>query len=367
MFDPQVPYDIPLLPVDGFETIKILKKLVPAARALSSLNQIIRFIPNQKLLNNLIPILESQASSEIENIVSTTDELFKYEFDFSNAEPAIKNVLRYKKALLGGFESISGGNGHILTMNTAIKVCSELLNKKIDLRKDMGTNLQNQRTGEVIYTPPVGEDNIRNRLSNWEFYIHNHIADPLIALAVAHYQFEAIHPFFDGNGRTGRILNLLFLIEKDLLPQPILHLSRYFLQNKKEYYGQLHKVTQDGDWESWICFILDAVTISTKWTIAKVNAILALQKQTSEYLKECFQKPYSYQLIELLFEKPCLRTRDLIEKGLYRSRQAAIATLKSLRDLGVLTSKSEGREMLFFNTRLLELMYYDTNDFLPFK
>ena len=192
------------------------------------------------------------------------------------------------------------------------------------------------------------------------------LVDPLIALAVAHYQFEAIHPFLDGNGRTGRILNILFLIENELLSQPILYLSRYIMQNKEDYYRLLLKVTQEGDWESWICFMLDAITITSQWTINKVNAIVELQKQTSEHIKASSQKTYSHELVELLFEKPYLRTRDLIDRGLYRSRQAAIATLKSLEELGVLESKTAGRETLFINTRLLELMSYDTNEFLPF-
>ena len=177
----------------------------------------------------------------------------------------------------------------------------------------------------------------------------------------------AIHPFLDGNGRTGRILNIIFLIEHDLLAQPILYLSRYIMQNKEDYYRLLLRVTQEDDWESWICFILDAITISSQWTIDKVNAIVELQKQTSKHIKESSQKTYSYELVELLFEKPYLRTRDLIDRTLFRSRQAAIASLKALEELGVLESKILGRETLFINTRLLELMSYDTNNFLPFE
>lgn len=366
MFSPEVPYDIPPLPANGIETVKVLKKVTPAARALSALNQVARLLANQNLLVNLIPILESKSSSEIENIVTTTDALFKHESDTSSADPATKEALRYKKALFLGFESISGENARPLNTNTAIDICSELIDKQVDVRKVTGTNLKNQRTGEVIYTPPVGEDNLRNKLSNWESYVHDHDVDPLIALAVAHYQFEAIHPFLDGNGRTGRILNILFLIENDLLSQPILYLSRYILQNKEDYYRLLLKVTQDGDWESWICFMLDAITITSQWTIDKVNAIVELQKKTSEHIKTSSQKMHTYELVQLLFEKPYLRTRDLIDRGLYRSRQAAIATLKSLEELDVLASKTAGRETLFINKRLLELMSYDTNDFLPF-
>ena len=366
MFDPKIPYDIPLLPVDGIESVKVLKKVTPAARALSALNQVARLLSNQNLLVNLIPILESKSSSEIENIVTTTDALFQHDSDATSADAATKEALRYKKALFRGFGLITGDKARPLNTLTAIDICSELTGKEMDVRKVSGTDLKNQRSGEVIYTPPVGENNIRNKLSNWESYIHNHNVDPLIALAVAHYQFEAIHPFLDGNGRTGRILNILFLIENDLLAQPILYLSRYVVQNKQDYYRLLLKVTQEGDWESWICFMLDAITITSQWTIDKVNAIVELQRQTTEHIKASAKKSYSYELVELLFEKPYLRTKDLLDRELFKSRQAAISTLKSLEDIGVLESKSAGRETLFINKRLLDLMSYDENDFLPF-
>lgn len=366
MFNPEVPYDIPALPIDDIETIEVLKKVTPAARSLAALNQVARLLTNQNLLVNLIPILESKSSSEIENIVTTTDALFQHDSDTSNADSATKEALRYKKALFLGFDSIAGKEARPLNTNTAIAICSELIDKQVDVRKVTGTNLKNQRTGQVIYTPPVGEVNLRNKLSNWESYIHEHDVDPLIALAVAHYQFEAIHPFLDGNGRTGRILNILFLIENDLLSQPILYLSRYIVQNKEDYYRLLLKVTEEGDWESWICFMLDAVKVTAEWTIDKVNAIVELQKQTSLYIKDCASKVYSHELVELLFEKPYLRAKDLLEREIYRSRQAASTNLKLLESLGILESKVIGRETLFINTRLLDLMSYDSNDFLPF-
>lgn len=363
MFDPTKPYDIQPLPIDGVETIAVLKKLTPAARELASLNQVARLLSNQNLLINLIPILESKSSSEIENIVTTTDALFQHDSNYMSADSPTKEALRYKRALFRGFSSI---NSRPLNTMTAIEVCSELTDKKMDVRKVTGTNLKNQRTGEIIYTPPVGEENLRNKLSNWEHYIHYHDVDPLIALAIAHYQFEAIHPFLDGNGRTGRILNILFLIESNLLAQPILYLSRYIVQNKEDYYRLLLGVTKDGDWESWICFILDAIKFTSKWTTDKVNAIVELQKQTANHIKETSPKHYSYELVELLFEKPYIRTRDLLDRELFKSRQAAISTLKNLVALNVLESKSVGRETLFINKRLLELMTYDINDFTPF-
>ena len=366
LFDPNIPYDLPLLPVDGIETISIFKKLTPAARALASLNQVARLLSNQNLLINLIPILESQSSSEIENIVTTTDALFQHDLDSSQADPATKETLRYKKALFLGYQLISGDNARPLTTGTAIDICSELTDREIDVRKITGTNLKNHRSGEIIYTPPVGEQNLRDKLSNWEKYLHEHDVDPLIALAVTHYQFEAIHPFLDGNGRTGRILNILFLIEQKLLDQPILYLSRYIVQNKKEYYELLLNVTRNNDWEAWISFMLDAVRVTAEWTIDKTNAIVELQKATAEFIKINAPKTYSYELLQLLFEKPYLRTKDLLDREIYRSRQAAMTNLKLLENLGVLQIKISGKETLFINTRLLNLMRFDSNDYEPF-
>jgi Fic family protein len=365
-WNPEIPFDLPPLPVDGIETINILKKVTPAARALSALNQVARLLANQNLLVNLIPILESKSSSEIENIVTTTDALFQHDSDSSNADPATKEALRYKRALFTGFSSITGEKSRPLNISTAIEICSELTDKQIDVRKITGTNLKNQRTDEIIYTPPVGETNLRDKLANWEQYLHVHDVDPLIALAVSHYQFEAIHPFLDGNGRTGRIINILFLIENDLLAQPILYLSRYIVQNKDEYYSLLLKVTSEGDWESWICFMLDAIRITAQWTIDKINAIVELQKSATEHIKENAPKTYSYELVEILFEKPYLRSKDILDRNIYKSRQAAMTNLRVLENLGILESKASGKETLFINNKLLALMAYDSNDFEAF-
>lgn len=360
---PEIPFELPPLPVNGVETINILKKLTPAARELSALNQVARLLSNQNLLINLIPILESKSSSEIENIVTTTDALFQHDSDFSSADPATKEALRYKRALFVGFNSITSEQARPLNTGTAKEVCSELTDRKVDVRKITGTDLRNQRTGEIIYTPPVGESNLRDKLSNWEQYLHDHDVDPLIALAISHYQFEAIHPFLDGNGRTGRIVNILFLIENDLLSQPILYLSRYIVKNKEKYYELLLKVTSEGDWESWICFMLDAIRITAQWTIDKVNAIVNLQKSAAEHIKESAENTYSHELVEVLFEKPYLRSRDIVDRDIYKSRQAAMTNLHRLVKLGILEIKKSGKETLFINQKLLDLMAYDSNDF----
>ncbi|CAH0530729.1 hypothetical protein CTH30272_03071 [Allocatenococcus thiocycli] len=364
IFNPDTPFDLPPLPPTAeIETVEVFKRLVGASRSLAALNQVARLLADQNLLINLIPILESKSSSEIENIVTTTDELFKHSNDVEKADPATKETLRYKQALFTGFASLQD---RPLCVSTAIQVCSELTGSHVDIRKVTGTNLKNQRTGEVIYTPPVGEDVIRNKLSNWEHYAHYSEIDPLIALAIAHYQFEAIHPFLDGNGRTGRILNILYLIEKGMLSQPILYLSRFIVQNKDEYYKLLLDVSRNQDWEPWVCFMLDAIKITADWTFNKVNAVVELQKQTESFIQSEIPKNYSHELVSLLFENPYVRVRNLKEKGILGSRQAAMTTLKKLEQIGILESKQVGRETLFINTRLLFLMTNDINDFEPF-
>ena len=223
------PYDeLPLLPPEEeLENKNILKACIRARAALAELNQAGKLLPNQGLLVNLLPVLEAQGSSEIENIVTTTDRLFQYAQEEDDADPMTKEALSYRRALFNGFKSL----GRLpLSTRTAVDICTTLKNCNMDIRKQLGTALQNTITGEVIYTPPTGEERIRVLLKNWEDFLHaDDDYDPLVKLAVLHYQFEAIHPFTDGNGRTGRILNILYLIEKELLSLPILYLSRFVL------------------------------------------------------------------------------------------------------------------------------------------
>lgn len=365
-FVPTEPFNVPSLPPrHETESLVILKKLTPAARSLSALNQVARLLVDQNLLINLIPILESKSSSEIENIVTTTDELFRYAGDEGNATPAVKETLRYKQAMLTGFSRITDDGSRPLCTNTAISICSALTQTQVDVRKVTGTNLKNTRTAEVIYTPPVGMSVITEKLANWERYLHENDVDPLVAVAVMHYQFEAIHPFLDGNGRTGRILNILFLVEKQLLTQPILYLSKFIVENKEEYYRLLLGITQHQDWESWICFMLDAIRITSDWTIDKVNAVVRLQKETAEYVKVQAKTTYSHEMIALLFQNPYVRSRNLTEAGLFKSRQAAMNNLRKLEELGVLESREAGKEVLFLHKRLHFLMANDVNDYEP--
>lgn len=254
---PDEPYNqLPALPPanDATETLAILKACIPARAALAELNQAGKLIPNQSLLINLLPLLEAKDSSEIENIVTTTDKLFQFAQEDHGADPATKEALRYRTALYEGFELL---RRKPLCTNTAVQVCSTLKGVEMDVRKVPGTIIGNQASGETIYTPPSGEDVIRNLLTNWESYLNTHDGtDPLIKMAVSHYQFEAIHPFHDGNGRTGRIVNVLYLIDQELLTLPILYLSRYIVHHKNDYYRLLTHVTRTGDWQEWIIFML---------------------------------------------------------------------------------------------------------------
>ena len=245
-----------------------------------------RLIPNQTVLINSIPLLESQASSAIENIVTTTDDLFKF-VDSKSAEIShdIKETLRYRSALYQGIISLKS---RPLSISTICEICSIIREVDVDIQNLPGTALMNDITKEKIYTPPEGEELLRTLLSNWQIFLHQDDGlDPLIKLAVQHYQFEAIHPFTDGNGRTGRIINLLYLVEKNLLDTPILYLSRYIIQHKASYYEKLLRVTTHQAWTEWILYFLEAIRQTAIWTTKK---IIAIQDLISESCALCAGK-----------------------------------------------------------------------------
>lgn len=363
---PDQPFnEIPLLPPSvQLEPPSILKQCIAASRALAGLKEAAQILPNQAVLIQTLPLLEAQASSEIENIVTTTDELFKHPEITESMDPATKEALQYRKALLEGFGTLAD---RPLTTGTAEKICSIIKDKPMTVRRVPGTQLMNDRTGEVIYTPPVGEDHLRALLANWEKFLHEHIEiDPLVRMAVMHYQFEAIHPFTDGNGRTGRVLNSLFLIEQKLLSLPILYLSRYIIGHKTDYYRLLLGVTRDQDWEPWILYILKGVQETAVWTTGKIHAIHQLLQATTKYCRTNLpKKTYSKELVELLFERPYCRIGNLVEAGLAK-RQTASEYLKELAAIGVLEERAEGREKLYLNTRLWKLLTQEPNEFEPF-
>lgn len=364
-FEPANPYNhLPLLPPAGdVETKNILKACILARSALAALKQAGKLLPNQNLLINALPLLEAKDSSEIENIVTTTDRLFQYADKEERADLATKETLRYRAALFDGYLNLEQ---RPLCVNTAIEICSTIKDKRMGIRKIPGTTISNLRTGEIVYTPPVGEKVIRDLLSNWEGFIHDDAdIDPLIKMAITHYQFEAIYPFLDGNGRTGRILNILYLIEKKLLSTPILYLSHYIVQHKNEYYRLLLDVTKHQVWEPWILYILKAVKETADSSNLKINKIQKLMGLTIEYVRKNLPKMYSRELIEVIFEQPYCRIQHVVESGIAK-RQTASVYLKELADIGVLKEKAFGKEKLFIHPKLMQVLQTDNAEFEPY-
>jgi Fic family protein len=237
----------------------------------------------------------------------------------------------------------------------------------MSVRRVPGTALANGATGEVVYTPPEGETRIRDLLANWERFLHEEeTIDPLVRMAAAHYQFEAIHPFTDGNGRTGRVLNSLFLVEQGLLTMPILYLSRYIIANKADYYRLLLAVTRDAAWEPWLLFMLRAVEDTAAWTMTKIGAVRKLAGATTEYVRVKLPKIYSHELVDVIFEQPYCRIANLVEAGI-AGRQAASRYLKALVSIGVLREQTFGKEKLFVHPKLLTLLTRDSNAFQSYR
>jgi Fic family protein len=355
-FDPTRAYnDLPALPPsEDVETRAVLKACIGARAALAELKVSGRLIPNQSVLINSIPLLEAQASSEIENIVTTTDRLFRFaNRPATDIDPATKEALRYRTALHEGFKSLES---RPLSTRSAIEICRTIKGVDIDIRSTPGTALMNEATGHVVYTPPEGAALLREKLADWERYIHaDDGADPLVRLAVMHYQFEAIHPFTDGNGRTGRVLNLLFLVEQGLLEIPILYLSRYIIDHKKEYYDGLLAVTTDGAWEPWILFMIAAVHETASWSTDRIHSIRVLLDETAERIRREAPKIYSRELAEIIFVNPYCRIADLVAAGIAK-RQSASVYLKTLAGLGLLSEIEAGREKIYTNPPLLTLL-----------
>lgn len=355
-FSRNVPYnDLPLLPPYAeLETKVVLKKCIGAAAALAELKGVGEHIPNQALLIRAIGLQEARVSSEIENIVTTTDDLYQALADsVDKASANAKEVLRYQEALHVGYRAMI--NRPLLTTNLFVELASLIKQQEMRIRRTTGTKIVNA-AHEAIYTPPEGESNIRAKLSNLEKFIHEEqTIHPLVKLAVIHYQFEAIHPFTDGNGRTGRIINILYLIQQGLLQVPVLYLSKYLIEHKNEYYLGLRGVTEDGDWENWILFILDAVEQTAFATTNKILAIKQLMHEIGEEIRQKLPNAYSKDLVELLFQNPYIKNRFL-EQANIAKRQTASAYLKALEDIGIVTGIKRGRENYYINRRLINLL-----------
>jgi len=357
-FLPDKPFnDLPTLPPKAeVETKAILKKAISAGRALAELKGLGETIPNQSILVNSIILQEAKASSEIENIITTHDALFRaFSAKTSQIDPATKEVLRYREALWEGYTSLK--DRPLLTTNLFISIVQTIRANRAGIRNTPGTKVANAATGEVVFTPPEGENIIRNKLNDLEEYIHaDDEVDPLIKLALIHYQFEAIHPFTDGNGRTGRIINILYLTWKRLLDLPVLYLSKYIIERKSNYYRLLRGVTEHKEWEPWILYMLDSVEQMAFYTGDKILEIRDLIAGTLEFAKENLpSRVYSKELIELLFHQPYTKTQFLVDVGI-AERKTAADYLKEIEKIGILQLHKIGKENLYLNKKLFELL-----------
>ena len=358
-FEREKPYnDLPLLPPKvELENKAILKKAISAGRALAELKGLGKTIPNQALLVDSLILQEAKASSEIENIITTNDALFKaFTAKTSKVDSATKEVLRYREALWQGFHILK--KRPILSTNLFLNIVQIIKKNQAGIRSIPGTAIMNDTTGDVIYTPPEGESIIRNKLKNLEDYIHavDDDVDPLIKLAIIHYQFEAIHPFSDGNGRTGRIINILYLVLKNLLNLPVLYLSKAIIENKKDYYHFLLGVTEKEEWEPWLFYVLEAMEETAIFTCERILNICNLMQETMEKArKELPSRVYSKELIELLFRQPYTKGQFLVDAGIAK-RQTAAEYLKELGKIGLLKAWKIGKETLYLKKNLYDLL-----------
>lgn len=348
--------NLKLLPPElELETKKVLKQLTRSHRALAELKGFADVIPNKNILINAVTINEAKDSSEIENIITTHDELFKAMSGENYDNPASKEVTNYRTALWHGYRLVKEKG--FLSTNMMIEVQQLIEANRAGIRKLPGTVLRNDVTGEVIYTPPSEEHEILLLLSNLEKYINDDYdnIDPLVKLAVIHYQFEAIHPFYDGNGRTGRIINILYIVLKELLDSPILYLSKFIIRNKSAYYRLLQEVTVKGKWEDWILFILQGIEETAEETLLLVKEISTLLENTAEQIKEVLPKIYSKELVDLIFYEFYTKI-SYIQDGLNVSRKTASSYLSSLEEAGFLISEKIGRERIYLNKGLVQIV-----------
>jgi Fic family protein len=366
-YDRNQPFNnLPLLPPPAAieDDVEILKKLVSASRALAAVNNSVLRLPNPYMLVNTIALQEAKTSTEIENIFTTEDELYKAISDTiqeNNANTATKEVLRYREALWEGYRLIS--EKKVIDRDCIISIFRQVKNSSTGLRppQSQTTIKRGQsefRAGEVIYTPPRGEGLIEKLIDNLLEYLNNdekYPADPLLKMCFAHYQFEAIHPFHDGNGRTGRILNLLYLVNKGLLSQPTLYLSKYIIVNKEDYYYKLGLVTQRGSWKEWVLYMLDAIENTSKLTDRLISEIIGQMDATLDYGKSKL-KWYNKELNEVIFSQPYLKPGAIGELMERSSRTTLSKYMTDLVKTQILRPQKDGREIYYLNDELIRIL-----------
>ena len=339
----------------NLKTNKILEQLTVSSRALAELKGYANTIPNMHILINAVTINEAKDSSAIENIVTTHDDIYKVLTESGFKEENAKEVVYYRNAIWAGYEQIKK-DGFINT-NTIVKIQGIIEHNNAGIRKLPGTELKNSLTGETIYTPPQNEEEIRDYLRNLEKFINNNEdgIDPLIKVCLIHYQFESIHPFYDGNGRTGRILNILYLVLNKLIDSPILYLSKYINKTKQEYYKLFNEVRNNNNYEEWILYILKGIEITSKETITLIEKIQDEMKNFKEEFRTKLPKIYSKELLESLFYEVYTKIA-YIEKACGVTRLTATSYLNQLEEIGLLESEKIGREKIYKNLRLIKLL-----------
>ena len=338
------------------ETKTVLRKLNVAHRALAELKGLVSSIPNESILINTLGMQEAKDSSAIENIITTHDDLYKAELSLSSSKSmSAKEVQDYISALKKGFSLISKRN--MLTNNDIISIQTELEKNNAGFRKVPGTALKNATTGETVYTPPQDLETIQDLMGNLEQFINdNELADldPIVKMAIIHYQFESIHPFYDGNGRTGRIINVLYLVMNNLLDLPILYMSRFIIKNKPNYYQLLQEVRETNNWENWLVYMIESVAETSMQTILVIKEIQALMLEYKHVLRNNY-KFYSQELLNNLFQHPYTKI-EFIEKELNVSRITAASYLNKLAKDGILTKHKLGTGNYYVNDRLFAIL-----------
>lgn len=352
---------LPLPNLEQWETRAVLKQTAVAHRHLAELKGVAATIPNESILINTLTLQEAKHSSEIENIITTQDDLYRAELLAEvNVDPATKEVQDYAAALKTGFELVR--KSKLIRKSDILAIQETLENNNAGFRKLPGTALKNMQTGEVVYTPPQHPQQIEDLMNNLAEYINDDSlcgADPLVKMAIIHHQFESIHPFYDGNGRTGRIINILYLVANDLLDLPVLYLSQYLIQTKADYYHHLQSVRTVGDWEPWLLYMLEGVAKTAIETIALIKQIKTLMQSYKHQMREKLPKIYRQELLNNLFKHPYTKI-EFIMADLDVSRLTATKYLEQLVEVNLLHKEKVGRNNYYINRPLMAL-FIDRN------
>lgn len=347
---------LPLPEIDQWETRAVLKQAAKAHRYLAELKGVAATIPNEEILINTLTLQEARHSSEIENIITTQDDLYRAVVaDEAQIDPQTKEVQDYATALRASFRSVR--QSRLLRLNDILIIQETLEKNRAGLRKLPGTALRNQATGEVVYEPPQAAPEIERLMGNLVDYVNDDQlcdADPLVKMAIIHHQFESIHPFYDGNGRTGRIINMLYLVSKGLLDLPVLYLSRYLIQTKARYYQELQAVRDSGDWEPWLLYMLEGISQTAQQTIELIGQIRDLMQHTKHRMRKECPKIYRQELLNNLFNHPYTKIEFVME-DLGVSRITATKYLDELVSIGLLEKIKVGRSNFYINAALMAL------------